>query len=1031
MACGTGKTLVALWTAEQLRSRRTLVLLPSLSLLAQTLREWTANASSPFNYLAVCSDETVAERDAFVTSTSELGFPVTTVAAAIASFLAASEKQVVFSTYQSSPRIASAQDDGAPSFDLVVADEAHRCAGQVSSDFATVLDTGRIRGRRRLFMTATPRYFTGRLRREAAQLDVEIASMDDEDHFGPVLHRLGFAEAISRDLLSDYQVLVVGVSGAEYRELAERGAFITADGTATTDARTLASQLTLLKAMRTYDLRRVISFHSRVRRARDFSSSLQEVVALLPSAQRPSGNLHCDFVSGEMPSGQRDSRLARFRDLDEHERALLANARCLGEGVDIPAIDGVAFIDPRRSQIDIVQAVGRAIRRSDKKKIGTIVLPIFVEDEADPERALEDSSFNNVWEVLKALRAHDDELGEQLDEFRRELGRHARSQGHPEKIKLELPIRIGEDFVRAFEARLIEETTASWEFWFGLLERYVEREGHARVPAGYPTAHLEDGQRLGQWVAVQRKLYKQGTLDLRRQRLLKRLPDWTWAPFDTRWEEGYAKLQVFVAREQHARVPTSHIEDGFPLGRWVADQRERRGKRKLSDERLAQLETLPGWVWNRIEASWEDGFARLCAYAARESHARPPTNYRDDGFLLGSWCSDQRKRYKQAKLDPDKAQRLAALPGWVWQIGRLSAPRRPWEHGYQLLVKFAGREGHARVPAPHVEEGFRLGQWVGDQRKAHKQDRLSSERTSLVESLPGWRWSGAITTSAWEEGFEQLRQFVAREGHALVPQQHIESGYKLGNWVGVQRAKFAEGSLVEERARLLETTPGWTWDANKASWDLSFAALQSFAARKGHARVPIKHVEGSHKLGQWVGVQRQVARQGKLAPERRAKLASVPGWAWDVPAATWDEGFARLAQYVDRFGNANAPRDYQCDDGFRLGQWVANRRAEWKRNDSSLTAERRDHLQALSGWVWDTKQDSWDRAFAVLEEYVRRQGTARVPVLYRENGFALGQWVSLQRGTYRSGTLSPERRQRLEALPGWTWSVLQRKRARR
>ena len=179
MACGTGKTFIGFWVAQRLQCQRTLVLVPSLSLLAQTMREWTAQASKRFDILPVCSDETVRKGDHLVAYTSELGLPVTTDPEAIARFPRRRGPRVVFSTYQSSPRIAEAFQFRASRFDLVIADEAHRCAGSASADFATVLAREAIRSHRRLFMTATPRYFTDRIIREAREKDFEIASMDD------------------------------------------------------------------------------------------------------------------------------------------------------------------------------------------------------------------------------------------------------------------------------------------------------------------------------------------------------------------------------------------------------------------------------------------------------------------------------------------------------------------------------------------------------------------------------------------------------------------------------------------------------------------------------------------------------------------------------------------------------------------------------------------------------------------------------------------------------------------------------------
>ena len=279
-----------MFITEKLAAERTLVLVPSLSLLAQTLREWTANTKTGFDFLPVCSDETVAEPDAVVANTSDLGFPVTTKPQEIAAFLRRrSGRRVIFATYQSSPEIAKAFRLGrVPAFDLVIADEAHRCAGRISSDFATILDSEAIKAHRRLFMTATPRYFTGRVVREAKEADFEVASMDNKAKFGPVFHKLGFAEAIERALLTDYQVVVIGVDDATYRDWAQRGRFVTLDGTKVTDARTLAGQIGLAKAMRRYDLHRTITFHSRVKRAREFANSTargDRLDACTPAAQ--------------------------------------------------------------------------------------------------------------------------------------------------------------------------------------------------------------------------------------------------------------------------------------------------------------------------------------------------------------------------------------------------------------------------------------------------------------------------------------------------------------------------------------------------------------------------------------------------------------------------------------------------------------------------------------------------------------------------------------------------------------------------
>ena len=567
MACGTGKTLAAMWIAERLDAQAD----PDPAALAVALgadparveRQRLQAVRLPRGLLG--SRASPGEDD-FVQHTSELGLPVTTDPDLIAAFLRGRSRRVVFATYQSSPQIAAAFKGRTPRFDLAVADEAHRCAGRVGTEFTTILDPDRIHSKRRLFMTATPRYYTPRLRREAGELDVEVASMDDDPKgpFGPVLHRLTFGEAIERDLLSDYQVVVVGVTDSMYRRWAEQGEFVTLDGEQITDARSLAGQIGLAKTMRKYDLKRIVSFHSRVAAARRFANELPAVIAWLPRSSRPSGSLWAEHVSGAMSSGLRDARLRHLRAIGEGERGLLSNARCLGEGVDVPTLDGVAFIDPRRSTIDIIQALGRAIRKAPDKKVGTIVIPVFVDEDADPEEALDDSAFKHVWDVLKALRAHDEQLAEELDELRRRLGALRAPPERPGKIKLDVPsAKVGAEFARAFDVRLVEQTTASWEFYFGLLERFVEREGHALVPR----QHREDGLPARRWVERAAQLVSRKTLDLPRSaRSAARGLDLDLG--HARAAEG-RRAPEFVEREGQRRVPPILAGGRLPSRRWV------------------------------------------------------------------------------------------------------------------------------------------------------------------------------------------------------------------------------------------------------------------------------------------------------------------------------------------------------------------------------------------------------------------------------------------------------------------------------
>jgi len=302
MACGTGKTFTTLWIKERLDAESTLILLPSLSLLSQTLKEWTFACNDSYDALCVCSDESVGRNvgaDEIIHSVHDISFPVTSGVDEISQFLKGSGRKVIFSTYQSSPIIAESQSNpDIASFDLVVADEAHRCTGEVGNAFTTVLDQSKIRADKRLFTTATPRTYSANIKKRAINRGVDVTGMDDEAVYGSVLYELNFGEAIRRELLTDYQVVIIGVDQPMIAEWIESRELVRTESGDITDAKSLASQIGLVKAIKDYDLKRMISFHSRVKRAEQFSSEIQNAIEFVDEKERVDGDIWTDYVSG-------------------------------------------------------------------------------------------------------------------------------------------------------------------------------------------------------------------------------------------------------------------------------------------------------------------------------------------------------------------------------------------------------------------------------------------------------------------------------------------------------------------------------------------------------------------------------------------------------------------------------------------------------------------------------------------------------------------------------------------------------------
>jgi superfamily II DNA or RNA helicase len=864
MPCGTGKTLIAMWVSQRLSARLTLVVVPSLDLLAQTRREWKTHGTT-ISDLVVCSDNTIASADdSSVQTPAQLGVPVTEDPAQIAAFMRRPGRRVVFSTYHSTPKIAEAQALGAPRFDLVIADEAHRTVGDASMPFATLLDDRRIRSRRRLFMTATPR--TTRKVRSAAP-DIDVAGMDDPALYGPVFHRLSLRRAITEGLLSDYQVAVVVVDSQIPREFAENGRLLelrTPPSRTRSDGRALAALLAVLRSMENYDLTRLISFHNRVDHARRFAAALPSVARWMPADHRPRGSVFADHVSGQMHEGDRASRLEQFAQLPAGASGLIANVRCLVEGVDVPTIDGVVFVDPRRSVVDCVQAVGRALRYVPGKPRSTIVLPVCVESGADPDSTLSSSPWQNVWQVLRALRDHDEALAEELDGLRRQLGALRAPVGRPVRILLDDPRRVNPDFARAFDVALLEETTAAWDFWYGMLLSYISQHGDARVPPDY----LWDGHRLGQWLNNQKAALRRGTLAVERRRQLEVLPGWTLTPVEDDWRRTYDEVVAFARKSGHVGIPATESQR---LHTWIGQQRKlfRRGKMPRASQRL--LEALPGWTWDPRQDQWNRAMNSLRGYVKDNGTARVVAGFRDaTGFDLGAFVAKQQDLHAGGELAAARIAELEALPRWTWHP---ATKRRAdaWDEHAKAFQRFVAEQGSAVVPAGCVDSaGLDLGRWVARQRA--RQQKLTRTQRLRLDRL-GMIWN--VHEYNWLRMYELLVQFKRREGHAHVPTRHLEAGHHLGKWLSQQRMKRT--SLSPEHRKLLEKLDV-AWNKHDATWHATFELARIWAREHGTWRMPYNHTVSGMRLGAWVSSQAAKYRTGVLPDHRKRLLETLPGW---------------------------------------------------------------------------------------------------------------------------------------------------------
>jgi helicase domain protein len=449
MACGTGKTFTSLKIAENETNKNgfILFLVPSIALLGQTLREWTNDIDKETKLypICICSDSKISSKkstnDDNITSVIDLALPATTDIDKIVNQLEKIKDKrgmkVVFSTYQSIDVIAKAQekileqDKNFGEFDLIICDEAHRTTGvtlknEDESNFVKVHKNEFLKAKKRLYMTATPRLYDDNSKSKAKEGDAYLCSMDDEKLYGEEIYRIGFGKAVENDLLTDYKVLILTLSSSqipvELQDIIANGEkeFNFDDATRLIGcinglSKQILDKEGIIKSTDPEPMKRAVAFCRDIKTSKRVTNSFNNyseeyLSSLKEEAKRKMVNISSKHIDGGMNALEREELLSWLKeDGEEQECRVLTNARCLSEGVDVPNLDAVLFLSAKNSQVDVVQSVGRVMRKAPHKKYGYIIIPVVIPEHISPEEALNDSeAYKVVWSVLNALRAHDD-----------------------------------------------------------------------------------------------------------------------------------------------------------------------------------------------------------------------------------------------------------------------------------------------------------------------------------------------------------------------------------------------------------------------------------------------------------------------------------------------------------------------------------------------------------------------------------------------------------------------------------------------
>lgn len=795
MATGSGKTRVAVRSAEELHAGRVLVLVPGLDLLAQTESAWREGGRrGPMIGVSSLRGE-------------EVSFPNTTDVDELVEWTRSLDKVTVYATYASLGlgTLERAHAAGLAAWDLIVVDEAHRVSGRIGKPWAVVHDNQKIPSLRRLYMTATPRLWQLGDEDEAGAPGELVASMDDDPDgpFGNRAFTLTLSEAIDRGVCAPYQVVCVDVTdtalqaaqllGAEGRSAEVRG------------ARLAALQTALMKASAEEGFRRTLVFHHMVKEAEAFASGLPGVAAQLHAADPElyPKTIWANWLCGDHKPLHRRRLLDEFAasistDGTVVEKCFLCSVKVLGEGVDTKHCDSVYWADVRGSMPDLVQAVGRALRmQPGEGKMASLVVPVLLGPGETADNMLTSRAFGGLAKLLEALRAHDARIVETLAEPQapsRVRGVQSRSGGQEaggdgeggpsaparQLLKFSTP-RDPAQLAAFINLRVLDPEHEHWRRGIEAAVIYAREHGDLRVPFTFRVPADEDqeaeatgwpaslaGFPLGQWTADARRSYARSDMDDNRVAQLEKL-GMIWSHFDIAWEEGLTAARGWAAEHGHLLAPLDAAHQGYKVGIWLKNARaaarkvteiERRRAEglsvqssagALSDERREQLEEIDASWCPSWPVTWQRSFHLVRMHLdAGEALPSEPGEVLRQGEDLGRWVQSVRYGWGQ----------LTTVQQWMCEhvlgLGPVAEEDKPkprrtqadkWAMNYEAAKQFYEREEHLQVPRKHVERivgedqeerELRLGAWISNQRS--RAATLAPQRMEQLSAI-GMRWA--------------------------------------------------------------------------------------------------------------------------------------------------------------------------------------------------------------------------------------------------------------------------------------------------
>lgn len=971
LPCGAGKTFTSLWIKERLESRKTLVLVPSLALLRQIKNEWAKQRRTDYIYLCVCSEKDIDKEnyDSIVNHAFEIGGNVTTDPNEIKRFLKLVKKErVIFSTYQSLPAIAEAIRDIDFEFEFVFCDEAHKTAGINKGVFGLIHDNDKIPAQKRLYATATPRIVKESIKKKLSDNLKFTHDMNDTETFGKEFYRMSFKEAIENKILVDYKIVAIGVKDIELAKYIQER-WLIQNGISIDE---VANNYALDNVMNKYEANHALTFHSRVKLSQQFSarhSSLYKSISTYT-------------VDGTQPTSLRNQI---FKDYEIANTAVLSNARCLTEGVDIPAIDLVFFCDPKNSKIDIIQAAGRALRRKTGKKYGLIVVPIYHSVDQDIEDLIKTSVYRNLIQVIRALCDQDERLQDEINLIAyRKSPKKIGSNGDTSIYDQDIIQFIGfeEVLIESIFAQIIDKNTDNWEVNFLNLKNY--QEIFNKFPEGKEDKHLS------YWVANQRTSYRNNLLTNAQIEKLNSI-DFVWDQKDAAWLKMYNNLYDFSKNSDFE----PEVKDYRHLSNWFQEQKIRVKYgliKKIFKEKLELIKFKNTTLDISIhDEEWEKTYLKIVSF--QKSHDVLSLK---ESPVLNHWFKEQNELLRLGDLTPIKKIHLEVLS----LKSEDEHDHESWEELYERLKIFREINPN-KWPTSGLKNSnsmneIELGNWCNYLRIKYKSGDLEK---SWITKLNDIDFNLSGRKDKWIAICNKVAEYIKQNNK--LP----DSDSEFYPWSNEQIRKYRQDKLSKEKRNLLN-------DINFFSlikdWSDKFSELEQWVIENG--KIPTRN---DHKeFYSWLNSQRSRYKNGHLTETEISKLKSIEfdlvGLGKERDEENWLNQFNNLKKYIEQIGKYPSKGDNKS-----LYLWVQNQRAVKSgsaRNRKPLSSKREALLDSID-FKWVVKNglnDTWQENLNELGNHIKPHGII-IPAFIEGKRNTLYTWWANQKYAYANGKLSDEK----------------------